>query len=97
MPKLKELGEVGSCECQVIRSAGTWSLGLERPEHSIHTAYLHLIDQADHFIYIENQFFISNTAGVPVKNSIAQAIVDRIKNAALKKEKFNFLFSLFFT
>ena len=88
MPKLKELGEVGSCECQVIRSAGTWSLGLERPEHSIHTAYLHLIDQADHFIYIENQFFISNTAGVPVKNSIAQAIVDRIKNAALKKEKF---------
>ena len=55
MPKLKELGEVGSCECQVIRSAGTWSLGLERPEHSIHTAYLHLIDQADHFIYIENQ------------------------------------------
>ncbi|OMJ91836.1 hypothetical protein SteCoe_5508 [Stentor coeruleus] len=88
MPGLKELGEVGTCECQVIRSAGTWSLGLERPEHSIHTAYLNLIDEADHFIYIENQFFISSTAGNPVKNSIAQALVDRIKIAALNKEKF---------
>jgi phospholipase D1/2 len=88
MPKLKESGNVGHCECQVIRSAGTWSLGLERTEHSIHTAYLNLIDQADHFIYIENQFFISNTAGDPVKNSIAQALVDRIGVAARNKEKF---------
>ena len=91
IPNLKETGEVGKCECQVIRSAGTWSLGLDNPEHSIHTAYLHLIDQADHFIYIENQFFISNTAGNPVKNSIAQAIVERIKIAAHQKEKFKII------
>ena len=88
MPKLKETGGMGSCECQVIRSAGTWSLGLNEPENSIHRAYLHLIDEADHFIYIENQFFISNTAGTPVKNGIAQAIVERIKFAARHKEKF---------
>ena len=88
MPKLKGTGDVGTCECQVVRSAGTWSLGLENPEHSIHTAYLHLIDKADHFIYIENQFFISSTAGSKVKNSIAQALVERIKFAAEKKEKF---------
>ena len=88
MPKLKELGQTGSCECQVVRSSGTWSLGLDTTEHSIHTAYLHLIDQADSFIYIENQFFVSSTAGELVKNSIAQAIVDRIKIAAQNKDKF---------
>jgi phospholipase D1/2 len=88
MPILKEAGDRGTCECQVVRSAGTWSLGLENPEHSIHTAYLNLIDKADHFIYIENQFFISSTAGSKVKNSIAQALVERIKFAAERKEKF---------
>ncbi|CAG9328777.1 unnamed protein product [Blepharisma stoltei] len=87
-PKMKELGQTGTCECQVLRSAGLWSLGLEHTEHSIHTAYLNLIDQADHFIYIENQFFISSTAGNPVKNQISQALVERIKCAAKRKEKF---------
>lgn len=88
LPKMKELGQTGTCECQILRSAGLWSLGLEHTEHSIHTAYLNLIDQADHFIYIENQFFISSTAGNPVKNQIAQALVERIKIAAQRNEKF---------
>lgn len=52
---------------------------------------MNLIDQADHFIYIENQFFISSTAGEPVKNQIAQALVERIKIAAHKKEKFKII------
>lgn len=78
----------GNCECQLLRSGGSWSLGLEDPEISIHTAYLRLIDSADHFIYIENQFFISSTAGRPVRNQIAQALVERIKVAAEKKEEF---------
>ena len=88
MPKMKELGDTGSCECQIIRSAGLWSFGLDSPEISVHKAYLELIDQADHFIYIENQFFISGVAGSPVKNAIAQALVDRIIVAAERKEKF---------
>jgi len=87
-PSHVDLDNLGTCECQIVRSAGLWSYGLEDPEHSIHMAYLSLINQADHFIYIENQFFISSTAGSPVKNQIAQALVDRIKVASARKEKF---------
>lgn len=79
----------GNCSCQVLRSGGRWSLGLDESEVSIHTGYLHLIDSADHFIYIENQFFISSTAGPPVRNQIAQALVERIKVAADKDENFH--------
>lgn len=87
-PSVNESDNLGTCDCQIIRSAGLWSLGLQTTEHSIHMAYLSLIDKADHFIYIENQFFISSTAGSPVKNQIAQALVDRIKIAAERKENF---------
>ena len=93
-PKFKKLKKTGSCSCQVVRSAGLWSLGLDKPEHSVHAAYLHLIDQANHFIYIENQFFISGTAGKPVKNQIAQALVDRIKIAASQHENFKVIVML---
>lgn len=75
---------------QVVRSAGHWSLGL-KPEHienSIHIAYLELIDKANHFIYIENQFFISGTAGEPVKNKIAQALVLRVRRAIEEGKNF---------
>ena len=88
IPDLKEPGIRGSCDCQVIRSASTWSLGLEETESSIYEAYLHLIDDASHFIYIENQFFVSGTAGNQVKNKISEAIVRRIKLAAALNEKF---------
>jgi phospholipase D1/2 len=47
-----------------------------------------MIDKANHFIYIENQFFISDTAGKPVKNEIASVLVERIKIAAERGEKF---------
>ena len=88
LPKFNNLKKTGHCQCQVVRSAGMWSLGLDKPEHSVHAAYLHLIAQAKHFIYIENQFFISSTAGRPVKNQIAQALVERIKIAAALRENF---------
>lgn len=48
--------------CQVLRSAANWSTGfLEADiyEESIHEAYVEKISQAQHYIYIENQFFIS--------------------------------------
>lgn len=79
-----------TCSCQILRSACSWSLGLGpyQTEKSIHMAYIQLIEQAKHFIYIENQFFISNLAGPPVENLIANAILLRIKQAFNKKEKF---------
>lgn len=88
LPKFNKLKTTGCCNCQIVRSAGLWSMGLEKKEHSIHAAYLHLILEAKNFIYIENQFFISSTAGCPVKNQIAQALIERIKIAAAEKENF---------
>jgi len=79
-----------SQKCQILRSAGEWSMGLraENIEHSIHNAYVSLIERAEHFIYIENQFFVSSVCGSPVENTIAQAIVDRVTRAIIHKEQF---------
>lgn len=88
LPKTDKLKYTGTTNCQIVRSAGPWSLGLDKPEHSIHSAYLHMIDEANHFIYIENQFFISSTAGKPVRNNIAMALLERIKIAASERENF---------
>lgn len=81
----------GTCRCQMVRSASRWSLGLRETTHesSIQIAYLNLIREAKHFIYIENQFFISKSGGEQVvHNAISEALIERIKRAALKKEKF---------
>ncbi|KAI9316973.1 hypothetical protein BX666DRAFT_2027051 [Dichotomocladium elegans] len=78
----------GSCRVQLLRSAANWSSGIER-EHSIYNAYVATIEQAHHYIYIENQFFISATGEDKIiRNKIGQAIVERIKRAHYKKEKF---------
>lgn len=38
---------------QIIRSVSQWSAGTSQDEDSIHRAYCALIEQAEHFIYIE--------------------------------------------
>jgi phospholipase D1/2 len=88
-----QLGLTGTCELQICRSAGPWSLGTPgRIEHSIQNAYLKgsifclnqvvfqlnifaplpwpfflfknswdiAIEMSEHFVYIENQFFITS-------------------------------------
>ncbi|KAJ1303942.1 hypothetical protein OPQ81_008353 [Rhizoctonia solani] len=78
----------GSCRVQVVRSVSDWSHGV-LTEDSVQKAYIQLITEANHFIYIENQFFISNTGNYgPVKNLIAKALVDRILDAAKNGQKF---------
>ena len=78
---------------QVLRSVGEWSLGLKTKENSILEAYYHLIENSKHYIYIENQFFISKSFednGKPylVENKIALYIRNRILKACKNKEKF---------
>ena len=75
---------------QIVRSTGTWSLGLrgDNIENSIYLAYLELIKAAKKFIYIENQFFLSDTAGEPLRNKVAQALVLRVQQAIEQKEDF---------
>lgn len=71
--------------CQVIRSCCSWSAGLldsDYVEQSIHEAYIDVITKAQHYIYIENQFFISMERGnLYVKNAIAERIYERIIRA----------------
>ncbi|XP_060060200.1 phospholipase D2 isoform X2 [Erinaceus europaeus] len=70
------------CQCttvQVLRSVDRWSAGTL--ENSILNAYLHTIRESQHFLYIENQFFISCSDGRTVLNKVGDEIVDRILKA----------------
>ncbi|EHK22401.1 uncharacterized protein TRIVIDRAFT_81710 [Trichoderma virens Gv29-8] len=66
----------------VDRCCCKWSSG-HATEHSIANAYVSAITNAKHFVYIENQFFITATSDeqLPVANKIGAAIVDRIVRA----------------
>lgn len=83
----KELSKykiTGTCEAQICRSAGPWSLGTSKTiEQSIQNAYLKCIQMSDHFVYIENQFFVTSTEveGTVIENNIGNALVSRIIRA----------------
>lgn len=79
----------GTCEVQILRSTCWWSIGTpDKTEHSIMNAYIKMIEQSDHFVYIENQFFISSceVEGTRIENHIGDALVERIIRAAQKGE-----------
>ena len=95
--ELESLELTGTCEVQLLRSCGPWSMGLqEKTEHSIQNAYLKCIEQSEHFIYIENQFFITATCSEqsPIRNQIGGAIVERIIKAAKAGEKYKVIIAL---
>jgi phospholipase D1/2 len=97
--ELSELKLEGTLEAQICRSVGPWSMGqLTKIEHSIQNAYCKCkypaarnrrshtflaIALSEHFVYIENQFFITSTIvdGIPILNGIGDALVDRIIRA----------------
>ncbi|KAI4150759.1 MAG: hypothetical protein LQ340_003915 [Diploschistes diacapsis] len=81
---LEALGLNGTCEVQILRSCGMWSMGTpDRTEHSIMTAYTKMIQQSEHLVYIENQFFVSTCEmeGTRIENTIGEALVERIIRA----------------
>ncbi|OQR98782.1 phospholipase D, Pi-PXTM-PLD [Achlya hypogyna] len=76
------------CALQVLRSVSQWSAGVPT-EASIHTAYCETIRAAQHYVYLENQFFISGLQGNSmVLNRIVQALVDRIALAVAHRQVF---------
>jgi phospholipase D1/2 len=81
--EVEQLGLNGTCEVQLLRSSGNWSLGLKKHEQSIQNAYLKLIETSEHFVYIENQFFITSCVvdGNVIHNRIGDALVERIIRA----------------
>ena len=98
--KYVESGSIMS-DVQTLRSASEWSIGIKETETSILKAYYDLIENSKHYIYIENQFFISKSyteeekKNCPyskdvndVKNEIAFYLRKRIEKAYKNEENF---------
>jgi phospholipase D1/2 len=82
----------GVVDCQLARSSAKWSHNIST-EHSIQNAYIETIRDSKHFVYIENQFFITATGDQqkPIKNQVGAAIVERIIRAARNGEKYKMM------
>ncbi|XP_064490341.1 phospholipase D2-like isoform X2 [Ornithodoros turicata] len=81
------VGTLYTADCQILRSASNWSTGIRAVESSIQSAYIDAIINAKHFIYIENQFFITLEKGnVSVENQLGEALYVRILKAHRHKE-----------
>ncbi|XP_012851481.1 PREDICTED: phospholipase D p1-like, partial [Erythranthe guttata] len=77
------------CHCQVVRSVSQWSAGTSQTEDSIHRAYCALIEEAEYFIYIENQFFISGLSEEEfIQNRVLESLYKRIMRAHTEKRCF---------
>ncbi|PON67008.1 Phospholipase D family [Parasponia andersonii] len=85
-------GQVGprtTCRCQVVRSVSQWSAGTSQTEESIHKSYCSLIERAEHFVYIENQFFISGLSQDEIiQNRVLEALYRRILRAHKEQKWF---------
>ncbi|OJJ07083.1 hypothetical protein ASPVEDRAFT_46461 [Aspergillus versicolor CBS 583.65] len=82
-------GKQGSVGAQIVRSSADWSSGI-LVEHSIQNAYKEIISKAEHYVYIENQFFITATGDQqqPILNTIGRSIVDACVRAGKEGRKF---------
>lgn len=85
----KKLANRGTIHAQIVRSSADWSSGILR-DHSIQNAYSEIIRKAEHFVYIENQFFITATGDQqsPIHNTIGRSIVDACVRAGKEGRKF---------
>ena len=85
----KPRGEQGTVHAQLVRSSDDWSSGILL-EHSIQNAYSEVIANAEHYVYIENQFFITATGDKqhPIENTVGRSIVDACVRAGKEGRKF---------
>lgn len=77
-----------TAKVQLLRSAADWSAGIKHHEESIHAAYIHVIENSKHYIYIENQFFISCADDKVVFNKVGDAIAQRILKAHREGQRY---------
>ncbi|KAH3757901.1 phospholipase D1 [Pelomyxa schiedti] len=89
LPLLLE-SEQGFTKCygQALRSIANWSCGAPFTEQSIYKAYLSLIRNAKHYIYIENQYFISSLNGQEPENMLLKELLQRLRKAITNSEDF---------
>lgn len=85
----KNLDNRGTVKAQIVRSSDDWSVGILN-DHSIQNAYAEIILKAEHFVYIENQFFITATGDQqsPIHNTIGRSIVEAVCRASKEGRKF---------
>lgn len=88
----KNIHDAGTVHAQIVRSSDDWSSGILN-DQSIQNAYKKVIDEAQHYVYIENQFFITATGEnqPPVINTVGRAIVDACVRAAKEGRKFRII------
>ncbi|OWA54881.1 Phospholipase D1 [Hypsibius exemplaris] len=74
---------IHQCSVQVLRSLGSWSGSTSaKPEDSIQKAMVWLIENSEHYIYMETEVFISAGGNnSQVTNAINDALVRRILRA----------------
>lgn len=83
-----------NCNVQILRSVGMWSAGTMETERSIYKGYISAIKTSQHFIYIENQYFISAIERNVPKNKLLKAIYQRLRIAIQHKQKFRVIIVL---
>jgi phosphatidylserine/phosphatidylglycerophosphate/cardiolipin synthase-like enzyme len=81
VPNYPYIRQSGTVSMRMVRSTSNWSSGMALREQSIHHAYCSLIEKAQHFVYIENQYFIGSLAGGITQNKVAETIATRIERA----------------
>ncbi|PVH82421.1 phospholipase D/nuclease [Cadophora sp. DSE1049] len=59
-------------------------------ENSIYTAYMDIITNSEHFVYLEQQFFVTSTGSWlgTVWNRVGEVLVNRILRAASEQKRF---------
>ena len=65
---------------QVLRSSASWSVGIRQKENSILQAYIKLIRESEHYLYIENQFFVSRAFDENEKNACKRTLSELVQN-----------------
>ncbi|KAI2472482.1 phospholipase D/nuclease [Annulohypoxylon bovei var. microspora] len=85
----KNLDRRGTVHAQIVRSSADWSSGI-LTDHTIQNAYSEIISNAQHYVYIENQFFITATGDQqsPIHNTVGKSIVDACVRAGKEGRKF---------
>eukprot|EP01080_Neovahlkampfia_damariscottae_P006739 gene6739-10904_t len=94
--KCEIVGKTGYlCDIRLLRSVTEWNSGV-KTEGSFLESYIKLIENAEHYVYIENQYFISGTEDKKngILNKVAFAIIKRIMKAFNEKKAFKVIIVL---
>ncbi|KAL6942519.1 hypothetical protein ACO0QE_003697 [Hanseniaspora vineae] len=76
-------------QCQALRTANEWSLGLSNPENSIENANIHSIESSKASFDLTNssRSFVWSEMGAMIQKPYAEAIIKRVVKAHLQNHK----------